>query len=225
MGLLDRWSAKKRRENEVLNTLAGIASAEAATEEFRTASAFIRAYGVALGASVPEHTTRVLFVADVPYLRDAWRTDSAKVSDLASYLSWSQAKAAFNDVDHLAESVDEAKQMRSMLMTVTGRVFPASERAMSIMHDFDETLDSQDRQRALMATGAFLSLEQPLTGLHFRAVTQAIGKPWSMNEVDAAAIYEAARFLALLQVDATSYFNRRALEIFKAHVEHGVRPI
>jgi hypothetical protein len=224
MHILNRWSAK-RRAKEVFSSLAGMASAEAITEEFRAASALVRAYGVALGVTVPEHTTRILFADKIAYFDEAWKLDDSRIVDLASYLSWTQTKGAFQDMETLAESADQAEQMRSMLMTVTGRVFPASERAMAIMHDLADALDISERQQALMESGAFLDKEHPEMGLHFKAVAQVIDKPWNMNEVEPATIYEAQRFLTLLNADATTFFRRRALEIFKAHVQHGIRPI
>jgi hypothetical protein len=225
MQIINRWSAKKRREKHIITSLAGIASAEAVSDDFRAASALVRAYGVALGITVPEHATRILFTDEVSYLREAWKIDDLRIADLASYLSWTQTKAAFNDMEELAESEEQADRMRLMLMTVTGRVFPASERAMTIMHDFSDALESRERQEELRETAAFLDLEHPSLCLHFRAVAQALDKPWKKEQVPVDIAYDAQRFLALLSVEATSYFKRRALEIFKAHIEHGVRPI
>jgi hypothetical protein len=174
---------------------------------------------------VPEHAAQILFADDVEYLREAWKSDDLKIADLASYLSWTQTKAAFNDMEELAESEEQAEGMRLTLMTVTGRVFPASERAMTIMHEFSDALESRERQEELSETAAFLDLEHPSLCLHFRAVGQALDKPWTKEQVPVDIAYGAQRFLALLSVEATSYFKRRALEIFRAHIEHGIRPI
>jgi hypothetical protein len=225
MGILDSFSPRKRREKEILASLASIAVSEVGDDEFRAASAFVRAYGVALGITVPEHTTKILFADNVEYLRDAWKADDTKIIELASYLSWTQTMAALDELGELAESEEQAKKMRLTLMTVTGRVFHASDRAMSVMHDLSDALGSSERQRELMENNVFLAPDHPRMGLHFRAVAQLLDKPWKTGDVDAAIIYDAQRFLTLLCGDATTYFRRRALEIFKAHVEHGVRPI
>jgi hypothetical protein len=210
MGLLDRFSARKRREAEIMNYLAGIASIEAVSDEFRAASAFVRAFGVALGITVPEHATRILFAGQMQYAGATWNIGDAKIADLASYISWRQTLAAFSEVEELAGSEAEAEKMRLTLMTTSGRMFPASERAMSVIHDYLDTLHDDEKVKALMEERTFVDLEHRDLSLHFRAVAQLIQKPWTINAVEPAKVYAAQRFLGLLLAEATGYFKQRA---------------
>jgi hypothetical protein len=224
VGILDGFSARKRRERELLASLASIASAEATTDDFLSAGALVKGYGVALGITVPEHTTRILFADGIKYLQEAWRSEKTKVVELASYLSWMQTMAAVNDAAKLAESEDQAEKIGLMLILLTGRLFPASDRAMAIIRDLNDARESTERRRELIEQGAVLVSDNPLMGLHFRAIAQILDKPWNRREVDLVVIHEAQRFLTLLCAEATQYFRRRALQIFEAHVEHGMRP-
>lgn len=225
MGILDNFCPKKRRKKELLASLASVAFAEAITDDFLSAGALVKAYVVALGITVPEHATRILFADNIQYLREAWRVDKAKVVELASYLSWTQTMAAVNDAAALAELEGQGHKIGSMLMLLAGRIFPASDRATAIIHDLNRARESTERQRELMEEGAVLVSDSPLTGLHFRAVAQILDKPWNMRDVEPGVICETQRFLGLLCAEASQYFRRRALQIFKAHVEHGgMRP-
>ena len=212
-----------RRQEEVLNSLAHIATKEAASEAFRNASAFVRAYGVALGITVPEHTTRILF-SEGKFFEKAWELDYARIVDLAAYLSWMQAKDAFPDLDKMARSDDEAQHLREALMIVTGNVFPAGHKTTAIIRDFSEAMGSEARRGDLREQGVVVSEEHPLVGLHFRAVAQILSLPLTMNEVEPATLMAAQLFLFELWAEACVYFRRRAGELFKAHVEHGVTP-
>ncbi len=212
-----------RRQQEVLNSLAHIATKEAESEDFRNESAFVRAYAVALGITVPEHTTRILF-ADGKFFETAWELDYARIIDLAAYLSWIQAKDAFPDLAKMARSEDEEQRLREALMIVTGNVFPAGHRATAIIRDFSEAMESEARRGDLREQGVPVSEEHPIAGLHFRAVAQILSLPLTMSEVEPATLMSAQLFLLGLWAEACVYFRRRAWDLFKSHVEGGVTP-
>ena len=225
MNLFRRSSAKKVREDDLLRQLANVAATEAASDEFRASSAFVRAYGAALGITVPEHVTRVLFADKVKYFEKAWQTDYRKSLELAAYLSWMQCRAAFADVEEMSQSSDETHERCQTLMLVCGNTYPASDRVMAIMHDFADLLNNEDRQRDLVEQGSYIFLENPFLGAHQRAVAQILDMPWRMrDDVEPSTVLDAKMFLNSLYGEASVYFRRRAEEIFKAHVEHGVRP-
>lgn len=223
MGLLSRSSPRKRRESEILHWLADLAAKEAATEDFLAASAFVRAYGVALGITVPEHVTRILF-SDQKYFESAWNCDFPTILDLASYISWAQAMAAFADTDVIAENEQSDRvAVRQLLMTVTGNVFPASDRAVAVIQNYQELMNDDNRQGDLREQGFLIPQENPDMGAHFIAIAEILGFPWTPDDVEPATAVAAQFFLAKLGIEATQYFRRRALEIFRAHVEHDVR--
>lgn len=168
----------KQREGEVMAHLEEIGASATASQDFCEEDAFFRAYGAALALSVPEHVITVAFPKGraFPAYDRMWEQPDGVFEDLASILAWRQCLAAFFDVEAPEIAENKKQNLRQTLMNVCGSVFPASDRAATLMQKYETLLDDETEQNRLRQT-YFMTPENPSVAIHFMIVNECLNGP------------------------------------------------
>ena len=207
--------------------LTGMATAEAVTDDFRRASAFVRAYGVALGITVPEHVWMVAFPSKklFPEYYDNWRKPEHLFVDLASILAWRQCLAVFADIDEFDATEETKEALRQTLMIICGKIYPASERSIRLMQKYASLLNDEAEQERLLED--YLMWERdPLITIHMLIVNECLeGPSLAMAEPgeDPERAFGMSGFAMKVYLEAVEYFKKRGSEIYEAHLANGER--
>jgi hypothetical protein len=218
-------SPKKRRAEEVMKSLTAKAVEHVSEPSFERNNAFIRAYAVALGITIPEHVTSAAFPGKLyPKWDDVvWRKPDSIFDDLAALLAWRQCLAAFSDVEDIFKP-ERQKWAKETLMRVCGNTFSYSERAERLTHRYHAFLTDRTARQELLDKQYIgpIDFEEPSQILiHAWMVNEALEEPDLNLREDSAAIYGLIFYLSDLETNATIYFKNRARDIFEKHLAAG----
>ncbi len=194
------------------------------SREFEEANAFIRAYGVALGFTIPEHVLRVAFPAPeifAPYQDNATKPDHL-FKDLAAILAWRQCVSVFADVERMYSSEDEQRYYKNGLMEICGYMYPASNRADELMREFSKLLNDSVSQD-ILREDYFIPPGFPFITLYFMMINDCLEGP----DISFKGAIVQDRILAMSDyagqtlLEVVDYFKKRGSDIYLAHRAQG----
>jgi hypothetical protein len=221
-------SAKVQRPEEVLQRLSEIAVQPVSAPSFEKNNAFVRAYIVALGITVPEHVARAAFPGETypPWKDSVCHKEFSTFLDLAAVLAWRQCLAAFNDLDSIlaAEHVEAGRQS---LMAIAGGVFPVSDRAASLMERYGRYESDDDATREFFKGTPIADIgtgDRPAHLTHFEIhawmVNEILGEP-TLYLSPPFETLKLADYLWNVETAATLYFKERARDLLAKHLAAG----
>jgi hypothetical protein len=190
-----------------------------ATQEFREASPFVRAYGNSLAYAVPYHIDAIILGADhAPEIVEPWqRAGNAMVRDLAALLGWLHAKSAFADVDEIFKP--EAREtMYRRLMTVSGNFFGTEPRAMALCQQYEACLQGGYRELGggTLAEGGtyFVHPDNAFMTTHLWMINESLGGP-PLNMMDGGTtepktIYYLQNYTCSIMMEIDGIFRTEA---------------
>ncbi|HEY1882383.1 MAG TPA: hypothetical protein VGG51_05020 [Candidatus Cybelea sp.] len=220
---------KAHTPEQIMQRLSAIAVNPASHPSFTQRNAFVRAYTVALGITVPEHVARAAFPGDAypPWRGSVCRKDFAIFLDLAAVLAWRQCLGAFNDLGGIFDD-EHIEAGRESLMAIAGEVFPVSDRAAILMRRYDRYESDDNATREFFAGTPLADVgtaERPahLTHLEIHAwmVNETLGEP-ALYLSPPFDTFKLTDYLANLETAATLYFKERALDLLGKHLDAGL---
>jgi hypothetical protein len=202
---------------------------------FRDASPFVQAFGLALSECVVAHVVDLVCAAipkdptsakSAVVLRRWHDADDAHLRDLSALLAWLHAKAAFIDAYALFPTSEHDAAYRS-LMTISGNLFPTSDRAMRMCREYQACIDGGYRSLGgglLIEGGTYLvAPDAPHYTTHLWMINDTLGGPvldMIAGPLDPASVFYLQMMTSNLLTSYTEEFRTSARSLYNAMREN-----